>query len=168
MYALKRCLPSMLLLSSALLGGLGIALQAADESGEGSPRDILDPLLEQTEWKGEWIEELQAYRIAFKGPDVWVRLSGDYVEVRSYVGRLPQEVAVNELVRLLRKNHDLYEGKFGLDKDMDLWFDATTSKRLLDSEELNRQIAFVAHAAAGASELVKTETPSVGPRPGEE
>ena len=76
MYALKRCLPSILLLSSALLAGLGIALQAADESGEGSPRDVLDPLLEQTEWKGEWIEELQAYRIAFKGPDVWVRLSG--------------------------------------------------------------------------------------------
>ena len=169
MGAVRRSLPAVMLFSVALLAGLGIALQAADEANEASPRDMLDPLLEQTEWQPRWVEDLQAHQIAFKGPDVWVRLSGDYVVVQSYIGRLSRDVAANELIRLLRKNYDLYEGKFGLDKDLDLWFEIATSKRLLDSEELNRQVAFVAHAAANASELVKTEAPAVGPeQPGEE
>jgi hypothetical protein len=168
MGAVRNSLPSVVLLGALLLGGVGIALQAADQPEETSPRDVLDPLLEQTEWQANWVEDLQAHRVAFKGPDVWVRLSGDYIVVQSYLGRLPREVAVNDLTRLLRKNYDLYEGKFGLDKDMDLWFEIATSRRLLDSEELNRQIAFVANAAAGAADLVKTETPAVPPQPGEE
>jgi len=165
MDAVRRSLPAVMLCCVVLLAGLGIALHAADEATEASPRDVLDPLLEQTEWKGQWVEDLQAYQIAFKGPDVWLRLSSDYVVVECYLGRLPREVAVNDLVRLLRKNYDLYEGKFGLDKDMDLWFEIATSKRLLDSQELNQQIAFAANAAAAASELVKTEKPDVGPQP---
>ncbi len=165
MDVVRRSLPSVMLFSVALLAGLGISLHAADESKETSPRDVLDPLFEQTEWNGQWVEDLQAYQIVFKGPDIWVRLSGDYVVVQSYLGRLPREVAVNDLVRLLRKNYDLYEGKFGLDKDMDLWFEIATSKRLLDSEELNQQVAFAANAAASASELVKTEIPDVRSQP---
>lgn len=165
MDAVRRSLPSVMLVSVVLLAGVGIALHAADEAKEVSPRDVLDPLLEQTEWKGQWIEDLQAYQIVFKGPDIWLRLSGDYIVVQSYLGRLPHDVAVNDLVRLLRKNYDLYEGKFGLDKDMDLWFEIATSKRLLDSEELNQQVAFAANAAAAASEMVKTEKPDVGPQP---
>jgi hypothetical protein len=124
-----------------------------------TPRDVLDPLLEKCEWQSEWVEDVQAFRFAFKGPDVYVRLAGDCVVVQSYLGRAPKNVAANDLIRLLRKNYDLYQGKFGLDKDMDLWFNLATSKRILDGEELNRQIAFVAAAAEEASNLIKTETP---------
>jgi hypothetical protein len=165
MGVVRRSLPSVMLVSVVLLAGLGIALHAADEAKQTSPRDVLDPLLEQTEWKAQWVEDLQAYQIVFKGPDIWVRLSGDYIVVEAYLGRLPQEVAVNDLVRVLRRNFDLYQGKFGLDKDLDLWFEIATSKRLLDSEELNHQVAFAANAAANASELVKTEMPETGSQP---
>ncbi|MBM3499325.1 MAG: hypothetical protein FJX74_11720 [Armatimonadetes bacterium] len=161
--------PSVVLLVVALLlGGVGIALHAADETSSetptapkaATPRDVLDPLVAKCEWQSEWVEDVQAFRFVFQGPDVYVRLAGDYVVVQSYLGRAPRNVAANDLIRVLRKNYDLYQGKFGLDKDLDLWFSLATATRILDGEELNRQVAFVAAAAAGASELIKTETPS--------
>jgi len=164
--------PSVVLLVMALvLGGIGIALHAADEGAEPdapatpavtTPRDVLDPLLAKCEWRSEWVEDIQAFRLAFEGPDVYVRVVGDYVVVQSYLGRTPKNIAANELIRLLRKNYDLYQGKFGLDKDLDLWFSLATPTRILDGEELNRQIAFVASAAEEASSLVKTEMPTTG------
>lgn len=153
---------------TVILAALSVALRAADEQsspstpqkGETTPREVLDPLLQKCEWQAKWVEDIQAYRVAFKGPDVYVRLAGEFVVVQSYLGRLPKTVPTNDLIRLLRKNYDLYQGKFGLDKDMDLWFDLATSRRILDAEELNRQIAFAAAAAQDASSLIKTETPS--------
>ena len=178
MRLVQRGLSVALFVAALGLGGLGIALQAADDQtppappttpdtpatpetpakpAASTPRDVLDPLLEKSEWQPKWVEDIQAYQIAFQGPDVYVRLTGDYVVVQSYLGRLPKTVAANDLVRVLRKNYDLYQGKFGVDKDMDLWFDLATSKRLIDAEELHRQIAFVAAAAEDAKGLVKTE-----------
>ncbi|MBM3474590.1 MAG: hypothetical protein FJX75_15105 [Armatimonadetes bacterium] len=163
-----KSLSGALLLGALLLGGVGLALHAADDATKPetpakpaatTPRDVLDPLLEKSEWQAKWVEDIQAYQIAFKGPDVYVRVTGDFVMVQSYLGRVPKTVVTSDLIRVLRKNYDLYQGKFGLDKDMDLWFDLATSKRIIDGEELNRQIAFVAAAAEDAANLVKTETP---------
>jgi hypothetical protein len=164
-----KSLSGALLAGAVLLGGVGLALHAADDATKSeepparpaatTPRDVLDPLLEKSEWQAKWVEDVQAFQIAFKGPDVYVRVTGDYVVVQSYLGRVPKTVVTSDLIRVLRKNYDLYQGKFGLDKDMDLWFDLATSKRIIDGDELNRQIAFVAAAAADASNLIKTETP---------
>jgi hypothetical protein len=166
--------PSIILLAIALLlGGVGLALHAADEapppaapekSGPATPRDVLDPLLAKCEWQSEWVEDLQAFRFAFQGPDVYVRVAGEYVVVQSYLGRAPKNVAANDLIRVLRRNYDLYQGKFGLDRDLDLWFTLATTTRILDGEELNRQIAFVGSAAAEASDLIKTEMPTTATR----
>jgi hypothetical protein len=163
-----KSLSVALFVGALLLGGLGLALHAADDAAKSeapakpavtTPRDLLDPLIEKSEWQGKWVEDIQAYQVAFKGPDVYVRVTGDFVVVQSYLGRVPKTVVTSDLIRVLRKNYDLYQGKFGLDKDMDLWFDLATSKRLIDGEELNRQIAFVAAAAEDAANLIKTESP---------
>jgi hypothetical protein len=168
MRIVRKSLAALLFVGALVAGGRGIALHAADEQpasetpakpAASTPRDVLDPLFEKSEWQAKWVEDIQAYQVAFKGPDVYVRVAGDFVVVQSYLGRVPKTVSTNDLVRVLRKNYDLYQGKFGLDKDMDLWFDLATSKRLIDSEELNRQVAFVAAAAEDASNLIKTETP---------
>ena len=156
---------AVLLVIALVLGSLGIALQAADEEKATTPRDVLDPLLESSEWGPQWVEEAQAYQVVFKGPDVWVRLSGEFVSVQSYLGRVPQEVSANALISLLRRNRDLYEGKFGIDKEMDLWFEINTHQRILDGVQLSQQIAVVADAAAHASELVKTQIPETSPQP---
>jgi hypothetical protein len=154
-----------------VLGGIGITLHAADEkstppAAAGTPRDVLDPLLEKSDWQPQWVEDLQAHKVVFKGPDVYIRVAGDYVLVQSYLGRLPKTVSANDLLRVLRRNYDLYEGKFAVDKDMDLWFEIVTAKRLLDAEALNQQVAFVADAAQDASQLIKMETPpATSPRP---
>ena len=164
MRILKKAVPSLMFLAALALGGLGIALHAADSGAKKpTPREILDPLLEQSQWKPQWVETAQGFHCVFKGPDVWVRLSGDYIVVQSYLGRVAREVAANDLIRVLKKNYDLYEGKFAIDKDMDLWFEINTPKRILDAQELNHQIGYVAAAAAGASSLIKTTTPTVGP-----
>ena len=171
-----KSLSGALLAGAVLLGGVGLALHAADDATKSeepparpaatTPRDVLDPLLEKSEWQAEWVEDVQAFQIAFKGPDVYVRVTGDYVVVQSYLGRVPKTVVTSDLIRVLRKNYDLYQGKFGLDKDMDLWFEIVTAKRLLDAEALNQQVAFVADAAQDASQLIKMETPpATSPRP---
>jgi len=171
---LKLNVSALLFAAALLIGGLGIALYAADEQtppptppnpAASTPRDVLDPLIQKSQWSAQWVQDIEAYQVAFKGPDVYVRVNGDFVVVQSYLGRIPKTVVAGDLIRVLRKNYDLYEGKFGLDKDMDLWFEIATSKRLLDGDELNRQIACVADAAAHASELVKTETPPTTVKP---
>ena len=161
----RRNWSAVLLVTALALGSLGIALQAADEEKPTTPRDILDPLLENSDWSPQWVEDAEAYQVVFKGPDVWVRLSGDFVSVQSYLGRVPRDVSANALTSLLRRNRDLYEGKFGLDKEMDLWFETNTHQRILDGVQLNQQIAVVADAAAHASDLVKTEIPEATTQP---
>ena len=166
MSTITKSLSTLMLIAALCLGCLGLALYAADTpEKKPTPKEVLDPLLEQSQWKPQWVESAQAYQIAFKGPDVWVRVSGDYIVVHSYIGRVAREVTANDLLRVLRRNYDLYQGKFAIDKDMDLWFVSNLPKRILDAQELNKQISYVASAAGGASDLIKTTKPTVSPTP---
>jgi len=157
-------LSTLILAAALILAGVGIALHAAD-TGEKkpTPREVLDPLIQQSQWKPQWVESAQAFHIVFKGPDVWVWVWKDYTAVHSYIGRVPREVSANDLLRVLRKNYEFYEGKFAIDRNMDLWFEINTPKRILDAQELNKQIGYVAAAAGDASSLIKTTTPTTTP-----
>jgi len=164
MPTIRKSLSTLMLIVALLLGGIGLALYAADSTPKKpTPKETLDPLLEQSQWKIQWVETAQAYQIAFKGPDVWVRVSGDYIVVHSYIGRVARDVSATDLMHLLRKNYDLYEGKFAIDKDLDLWFMLSTPKRILDGQELNKDIGYVAAAAGSAATLIKTTKPAVIP-----
>ena len=154
---------TVLLLVALGLGTLGMALHAADEAEPETPEDILGALVADSEWTSQWVDDGQAYQIVFRGPDVWVRLSGDYVMVQSYLGRIPKDASTNALLGLLRRNYDLYEGKFALDKENDLWFEISTAVRILDTKQLDQQIAVVADAAANTAGIIKTETPDTTP-----
>ncbi|MGQ9732759.1 MAG: hypothetical protein ACUVX8_15990, partial [Candidatus Zipacnadales bacterium] len=109
-----------LFIAALLLGGLGLVLRAAHgQAKDTQGREVLDLLVKNIQWPTQWVEEVQAYRIAFRGPDVFVRVSNDFIIVQSYLGRIARDVSANDLMRVLRRNYDLYQGKFGLDRDMD-------------------------------------------------
>ncbi|HJN18268.1 MAG TPA: YbjN domain-containing protein [Armatimonadota bacterium] len=162
MFTAKKRWSSGVLLLALALGTIGMALHAAEDTTPATPEtpeDTLASLLAESEWTSQWVEDGEAHQVIFKGPDVWVRLSGDFVMVQSYLGRIPKDVPNTALLGLLRRNYDLYEGKFAVDQQNDLWFETSTAARLLDTKQLDQQIAVVADAAANASSTIKTETP---------
>jgi len=160
MATLRRSWSTVLLIGALAFGTLGIALHAADDAAkEPTPRDILDPLFEKSEWTAQWVEDAEAYQVVFKGPDVWVRVTGDFVAVQSYIGRVPRNVAAGPPLAVLRRNFELYEGKYGIDKENDLWFEVNTHADILTTARLDQQIAVVADTAANTSQIIKTEKP---------
>ena len=160
MATLRRSWSTVLLIGALAFGTLGIALHAADDAAEEqTEREILDPLFEKSEWTAQWVEDAQAYQVVFKGPDVWVRVTSDFVVVASYIGHVPRDASAGSLQHALRRNFELYEGKYGIDRDGDLWFEVNTHTDILTTARMDQQIAVVADAAANTSQIIKTEKP---------
>ncbi|MFQ6096220.1 MAG: hypothetical protein ACE5O2_00730 [Armatimonadota bacterium] len=146
--------PALLIGASALAVAFASLLvgavrgQPQREAGPDEGED-LRRLLDETHWAYQY-EGGGIFRVPMEGsPDVWVHTSGDYVAVRAIVRDLPapESLTVRQLMDLLERNFEVYQGKFGLDKERTLWFEVYMPKRLIDARELESDILYVAQAA---------------------
>ena len=136
-----------------------VCLLAGVVSGQPESRAARDEadlrrLLDETYWEYQ-DEGGGIFRVPMEdSPDVWVHTSGDYYAIRAIVRDLPpaDQLTVRQLTDRLERNFEVYQGKFGLDKERTLWFEIYMPKRLVDARELESDILYVAQAAKAEQE----------------